>query len=683
ALWNSILAGQEWHGEFHTRKKNGALFWESVSISPLRALRGEITHFIAVKEDITERKEMDDQLRAAKAAAEQANRAKSEFLANMSHEIRTPMNAIIGMTALCLHTELTGKQENYLKKIDQAAQSLLRILNDILDFSKIEAGRLEMERHPFRLRDVIDHLSTLFSIPATEKGLKLDVFVDANVPEHLLGDALRLGQVLINLVGNAVKFTAHGEVVIMVGLLTSGEEETELRFVVRDTGIGLSAEQQGRLFQSFSQADSSTTRRYGGTGLGLSISRRLVEMMHGAFQVKSTLGEGSEFAFTAHFGVPSSEAVSTMESRQQARPIEAYGRMLKGLPPHPLLLVEDNAFNQQVARDLLALAGLSVRIVNNGEEALQALQEGPFLAILMDLQMPVMDGHEATRRIRALEGWRQVPIIAMTANVMNGEREQCLANGMNEYLSKPVEVDKLFSTLVRVLCPEGEQLLSEPFEKVPESGKQGDEVRLPSLPGIERDAALMRLAGNKGLYVKLLFRFLEGHKQSDREVRDAVLAGDRELAGRLLHTLKGVAGSVGATELQGVCVTLEREVVAGIAIDESRLERLSGVLNAAVTVIESGCASLTHPDSVRATKSESTPPDGEALLALMDEMLPHVRESRPRPCLPLVTTMLSMGWEGEIGASIDRLEQLLRKYRMKEAMSELETLRGILITERG
>ncbi|GAB0057308.1 Sensor histidine kinase RcsC [Candidatus Magnetaquicoccaceae bacterium FCR-1] len=681
-LWASILAGQEWHGEFHTRKKNGELFWESVSISPLRATQGEITHFIAVKEDITDRKEMDDQLRAAKASAEQANRAKSEFLANMSHEIRTPMNAIIGMTALCLHTELTGKQENYLKKIERAAQSLLRILNDILDFSKIEAGRLEMESNPFRTRDVIDHLTTLFAIPASEKGLKLGAFIGEDVPEYLVGDALRLGQVLINLVGNAVKFTAQGEVSIAVRLVSAGREAIELCFSVRDTGIGLSPEQQSRLFQSFSQADSSTTRRYGGTGLGLSISRRLVEMMDGAFQVTSALGEGSEFAFTARFGVPDSEALSNLATHQQARPVEAYGRMLKGLPPHPLLLVEDNEFNQQVARDLLALAGLSVRIANNGEEALQMLDEGPCLAILMDLQMPVMDGHEATRRIRELPAWRSVPIIAMTANVMNGEREQCLANGMDAYLSKPVEVDKLFSTLVRMLCPDGERLLTAPVESGPETEVVSGEIPLPLLPGIERDAALLRLGGNRSLYVKLLFRFLEGHKQSDREVRDALEAGDRILAGRLLHTLKGVAGSVGATGLQGVCATLENDVLAGVVIEESRLDAFSVALRSVVTVIEAGCVDLTgaEPEPVQGSSSA---PKGDELLVLIDEMLPHVRESRPRPCLPLASAMLAMGWPGEIGTAITRLEQLTRKYRMKDALVELESLRGMVVALNG
>ncbi|MEO5346471.1 MAG: PAS domain S-box protein [Magnetococcus sp. YQC-9] len=686
-LWASILAGHEWHGEFHTRKKSGELFWESVSISPLRSAQGEITHFIAVKEDITERKEMDDQLRAAKASAEQANRAKSEFLANMSHEIRTPMNAIIGMTALCLHTELTGKQENYLRKIDRAAQSLLRILNDILDFSKIEAGRLEMERHPFRIQEVIDHLTTLFSIPASEKGLRFVAAVEAEVPEHLIGDALRLGQVLINLVGNAVKFTASGEVAVGVRLDRSESGEVCLRFAVRDTGIGLSPEQQRRLFQSFSQADSSTTRRYGGTGLGLSISKRLVEMMNGAIVVTSALGEGSEFAFTAWFGLPTAEALSTLSARQQARPVDAYGRMLKGLPAQPILLVEDNEFNQQVARDLLELAGLSVRIANNGEEAMQLLDEGPYLAVLMDLQMPVMDGHEATRRMRELEAWREVPIIAMTANVMSGEREQCLASGMNEYLSKPVDVDKLFSTLVRLLCPDGERLLSASGgETDGQAGLAIEEARLPVLPGIERDVAIARLGGNKGLYVKLLFRFLEGHKQGEQALRAALKADDRVLAGRLMHTLKGVAGSVGAVALQEICLNLESDLLAGAELTEKRIVSFGEALKSVVTVIEEGCATLVRADAgtveIEGGGNHRTP-RVDALLPLIEEMLPHVRESRPRPCLPLVTSMLAMGWSGEIGASIAKLDQLMRKYRMKEALSELENLKGLVNRDPG
>ncbi|MBF0273351.1 MAG: PAS domain S-box protein [Magnetococcales bacterium] len=673
-LWETILQGLEWHGEFCTRKKNGALFWESVSISPLRVGDGGITHFVAIKEDITERKEIDGQLRAAKASAEDANRAKSEFLANMSHEIRTPMNAIIGMTALCLHTEVTPKQDNYLRKIERAAQSLLRILNDILDFSKIEAGRLEMESSPFRVGDVVEHVTTLISLPAGEKGLTYLAQVAPEVPEHLIGDALRLGQVLTNLAGNAVKFTAKGEVKVTVGLDHATDREVWLRFAVRDTGIGLSPEQQGRLFQSFSQADSSTTRRYGGTGLGLSISKRLVEMMRGSFEVRSALGEGSEFAFTACFTRPTPEELTKLATREMTRPVEAYGRMLRGVAGQPVLLVEDNEFNQQVAKDLLELAGLTVRIAANGAEALRALDDGlSYPVILMDLQMPVMDGHEATRRIRALEAWRRVPIVAMTANVMTGEREQCLASGMNEYLSKPVDVDRLFSTLVRLLCPDGEALLAAPVVGsggVPDSV---DTVKLPVLPGIDRDAALVRLGGNRGLYVKLLFRFLEGHRQTDQEVRQALSDGETVVAIRLLHTLKGVAGSVGATALQELCLAMENDLGQGVGgVDEARLTLLEEALRGVVRVIEAGCASLVLASPERTPAEEA--PRADRLLALVEEMLPHARESRPRPCLPLVTSMLAMGWQGEIGASIARLEQLLRKYRMKEALTALEAL---------
>ncbi|MBF0613550.1 MAG: PAS domain S-box protein [Magnetococcales bacterium] len=671
-LWASILQGQEWHGEFQTRKKSGELFWESVSISPLRASNGVITHFIAIKEDITERREIDDQLRSAKAAAEEANRAKSEFLANMSHEIRTPMNAIIGMTALCLHTEVTPKQENYLRKIERAAQSLLRILNDILDFSKIEAGRLEMEKTTFRVRDVVEHVATLVSLPAGEKGLAFVVRVDSDVPEHLIGDPLRLGQVLTNLASNAVKFTSKGEVTVVVQFTAKRGEEIGLRLAVRDTGIGLTPEQQGRLFQSFSQADSSTTRRYGGTGLGLSISKRLVEMMQGGFEVHSALGQGSEFAFTAWFALPSAQEVAKLAAKTLTRPVEAYGQMLRSVAAQPILLVEDNEFNQQVAKDLLELAGLTVRIAENGAEAVRVLEDGPYLVILMDLQMPVMDGHEATRRIRSMPEWQGVPIIAMTANVMTGEREQCLANGMNDYLSKPVDVDRLFSTLVRLLCPDAEALLAAPATSTP--GIQPPELRLPVLPGMDREGALTRLAGNRDLYVKLLFRFLEGHRLSDREIRLALERGETALATRLLHTLKGVAGSIGAAVLQELCQEMEHDLTRGLVLEQERLVRLSEALRSVVAVVEEGCACLVRDRPEQGTGGSSAPKP-EALLALVEEMYPHVQQSRPRPCLPLVTSMVAMGWTGEIGAAIGRLEQLLRKYRMKEAVIELDTLK--------
>ncbi|MBF0097083.1 MAG: PAS domain S-box protein [Magnetococcales bacterium] len=675
-LWEAILLGQEWHGEFKTRKKNGDCFWESVSISPVRGLNGEITHFVAVKEDITLRKEMDQQLRDAKQSAEEASRAKSEFLANMSHEIRTPMNAIIGMTGLCLRTVLTGKQEEYLRKIDRAAHSLLRILNDILDFSKIEARRLEMERVIFPLAEVLEHLATVLSLPAEEKGLTLSITQQAEVPPRLIGDALRLQQVLLNLAGNAVKFTERGAVRIGVQVEERWTEQIRLRFEVQDSGIGMSEEAQKKLFQSFSQADSSTTRRYGGTGLGLSISRHLVQMMQGSITVRSQPGQGSTFAFTALFALPSAEeeAAAVAAEGYGRHPLEKYTELLREVSQRgPLLLVEDNAFNQQVAQDLLALAGFTVQVAENGQEALQALQAGSFIAVLMDLQMPVLDGYETTRRIRAKAEWAQLPILAMTANVMAGEREQCLALGMNDHLAKPIDVDQLFQALLRHLHPAG--LAALPVLRA-QGGKEETEETPTTLPGLAWQGALARLGGNMGLYLQLISRFLEGQQQADQQLRLLLEQGEHAAAQRLLHTLKGVAGSVGAVRLQECAAALEEAMHGGHLPDEEKLLHLSILLQEAVQSLAKGYAQLRGEGGAAPEGQSDMRP--ESLLALVNEMLPHLQASRPKPCLPMLAEMRACAGQGEVLAMVERLEQRLRKYRMKEALGELEALHSHL-----
>jgi signal transduction histidine kinase/CheY-like chemotaxis protein/HPt (histidine-containing phosphotransfer) domain-containing protein len=672
--------GQEWHGEFKTRKKSGDCFWESVSISPLRGLNGEITHFVAVKEDITLRKEMDQQLRTAIQSAEDASRAKSEFLANMSHEIRTPMNAIIGMTGLCLRTALTGKQEEYLRKIDRAAHALLRILNDILDFSKIEARRLEMEQIIFPLAEVMEHVGTVLALPAEEKGLALTIEQHAEVPSRLIGDALRLQQVLLNLAGNAVKFTERGAVRIGVQVEERWAAQIRLRFEVQDSGIGMSEEAQKKLFQSFSQADSSTTRRYGGTGLGLSISRHLVEMMQGSITVRSQPGQGSTFVFTALFALPSpeEEAAAVAAEGYGRHPLEKYAELLREASQRgPVLLVEDNAFNQQVAQDLLALAGFTVQVAENGQVALQALQTGTFIAVLMDLQMPVLDGYEATRRIRADAQWAQLPILAMTANVMAGEREQCLALGMNDHLAKPIDVDQLFQALLRHLHPAG--LAALPLLRSP-GGRDETVVQgpFPAVPGLAWQGALARLGGNMGLYRQLISRFLEGQQQADQQLRLLLAQGDPQAAQRLLHTLKGVAGSVGAVRLQECAAMLEEEMGDGRLPDEEKLLPLSLLLHEAVQALEKGYARLREEEGAAPAPEGQGEGRPEALLVLVKEMLPHLQASRPKPCLPMLAEMRACAGQGEALAMVERLEQRLRKYRMKEALSELETLHSYL-----
>ncbi|NEQ73072.1 MAG: response regulator [Okeania sp. SIO2C9] len=572
AVQATIATAQPYKIECRISRPNGSLVYISARGRPLCDVSGKVIYIIGTVQDITERKLAEQQLQKAKEAAEYANRAKSEFLALMSHEIRTPMNGILGLTHLALQTDLTHYQQDYLTKIQSSAQSLLEIINDILDFSKIEVGKLELESIPFELDQILNQINNVLGLKATEKGLELLFQVGDRIPHYLIGDSLRLTQVLMNLASNAIKFTEIGGVTIGVELLTYSQETVCLKFQVKDTGIGISPSQMEKLFQSFTQVDASTSRKYGGTGLGLAISKGLVNMMGGTIGVESELGKGSVFYFELELDYlwePDDDSDYPVLSDSRETQLFCMEELEK-IQGANILLVEDNAVNQQIAQELLQKVGLKVDCATNGTEAIAKVMEQIYDLILMDIRMPGMDGLEATRRIRSLakednsgtEWFATVPIIAMTANAMDMDRAKSSAAGMNYHLSKPVNPQELYETLLKWIIPTNSSsvptnnnipsLLLEKID-IPETPKL-------SLPGLNVNLGLEFTGGQWSDYLDILRLFQTSQQKYDTEILTALNHGDLKNTLYLVHSLKGAAGNIGADTLYKSAASLHQEL---------------------------------------------------------------------------------------------------------------------------
>ncbi len=546
--------------------------------------QGEAQRMVGTHFDVSQRKEVESDLQRAKELAEEATRAKGSFLANMSHEIRTPLNAIIGMAYLAQQTQLTPRQRNYLEKIHLSGQHLLGIINDILDFSKIEAGKLSVDSTGFVLDNVFSMVRNILNDKLKAKGLDLIVTISSDVPHELVGDPLRISQVLVNFVSNAVKFSDSGDILLAVNLVEDNDQGLLLRFSVTDYGIGLTEEQQSQLFQPFIQADISTTRLYGGTGLGLAVSKNLAELMGGSVGVESEFGQGSTFWFTAqlgkasiHSGTDASNLNSFQSSDFAGASMEAGTALekLESIHGARVLLVEDNEINQELATDFLVGAGLVVEVAENGRIALDKVASAPYDLVLMDMQMPEMDGLTATREIRKDKRFKELPIVAMTANAMASDREQCLLVGMNDHLAKPIVPNQLYAMLGKWIKPEYTK--TKPTVDVLTESTTTSTCLLEDIPGLDVAIGMNQVMGKRDFYHRILRKFVARHADAVEHIKSSLDRHEFQEAHRTAHTLKGVCGTIGATDLQEQAAKLEKALKDGLT--EEQIDELTVIIS--------------------------------------------------------------------------------------------------------
>ena len=790
----------------YKRADDGRVIWIHAAGKLIHDKLGDKKFMYGAIQDITEQKHIEEDLKRAKILAEDATRAKSDFLANMSHEIRTPMNAIMGMTHLVLKTDMTAKQYNYVKKINSSAQTLLTIINDILDFSKIEAGKLTIEQVDFNLDEVIEGVATIISTRIQAKHLELLINISRDVPRMLSGDPFRLAQILTNLANNAAKFTNEGEIIIGAELKERVEDEITLLFSVSDTGIGMSEEQQQKLFKAFSQADESTTRKYGGTGLGLSICKSLCELMGGTIWVESKLGKGSCFYFTVKLMTSRSvslrrllpdpdlrgmrvllvddnetcraiindmltsmefvveevesgeEAVKMLEKRgeedgfeliildwqmsgmtgietaqsimksskvlktprmimltafgreeivQQAEDIGFDGFLVKPVTQSTLfdsimnvfhrysnhhdleqtpnqdsvdvesfstkgriLLVEDNELNQEVALGLLEDVESRVEIANNGVEAVEMVKSGNYDLVLMDIQMPLMDGYSATRAIRGLGpdySDEALPIIAMTANAMVIDIDNALSAGMNDHIAKPIDPVLLFKMI--------DKYLNNSTGSRAEQSTVGSETVLEKSSTIEQIAGidvrdgLTRVGGKQQVYLGILKKFKKNYSTAIAEISDMINSGNIEEAQRYAHSVKGIAGNIGAGKLMDAAAEVEHALAEGVTDISEELNLLQKELTLVISGIDK--ALPVEPEDDIRTGEVGTVAE---LKVVLEKLRPHVASRKPKKCEEMVKQLQQSIWAEEYAGSAGEIVDLIRSYKFAPALEAIDSL---------
>jgi PAS domain S-box-containing protein len=587
-LWHTLLDGRIWHGILHNLRKNGELIWEDSSIAPIFNTAGEITNFVAVNEDVTERKRVEQQLEAhqthledlvsqrtaelssALEAAKLADHTKDEFLAHVSHELRTPLSAVIGFSSLARPISTDARQREYLDKVNSAGKTLASIIDDLLDLSKIVAGRMEFEIRAFSLRQLIMRSASVISYKAQEKDLELVQQIDEALPDILVGDSLRVEQILLNLLSNAVKFTSAGKVELRVDQQAVDAQRICLNIEVEDQGIGLREDEIALLFKPFSQADVSTTRKYGGTGLGLMICKRLAELMDGEISVSSREGRGTTFRVRIWLGLGKAGELPAAEEEADESAQVRYQDVR-------MLVVDDQPFNRDVVQGLLGVVGISPRLASNGQEALDILSgaDEAFDLVMMDVQMPVMDGLTATRAIRSLARFAALPIIAMTAHTMAHERVRSVAAGMNDHVGKPFDEAGFYRVLAKWI-PRSKQRVQAVAETpalvaIAANG-------LPPLRGVDTRAGLALLQGDEARYRHWLSDFAAQAPAAIEQIRRDLAAGKPEPASMAAHTLKGRAGLLGMNDLYLAAGALEAGIDSTEVADERLLHLEQGIV---------------------------------------------------------------------------------------------------------